>query len=290
MKIGIFGINTGMFSTRDAVKQIAQMAEEAGYESLWTGEHVVVLDPQAAPSPIPPETRMVDTIATLAFAAAVTERIKLGSGIILLAQRNPVVLAKELSGIDVLSDGRLIFGIGVGYVKQEFEVIGIPFEERGARVSEHIEAIRTLWTSDVPRFDGEFTQISGVQSHPRPIQQPHPPIVIGGMSPPAFRRAVSQGNGWYGFFQDLDATAASIVGLKDAAKRVERPESLGELEISITPIGPVDLDTMKRYEDLGVSRLILLPGRSEEAASGGASALEAALQYVSETSEALKLG
>ena len=110
------------------------------------------------------------------------------------------------------------------------------------------------------------------------------------MSPPAFRRAVSQGNGWYGFFQDLDATAASIVGLKDAAKRVERPESLGELEISITPIGPVDLDTMKRYEDLGVSRLILLPGRSEEAASRGAPALESALQHVSETSEALKLG
>ena len=154
MKIGFFGINTGAFSTREAIIRVAQTAEESGYESLWTGEHVVLADPQIAPSPVPPHTRMVDTIATLAFVAAVTERIKLGSGIILLAQRNPVVLAKELAGIDVLSEGRLLFGVGVGYVKREFDVIGVPFEQRGARVSEHIEAIRALWTQDAPEFQG----------------------------------------------------------------------------------------------------------------------------------------
>jgi probable F420-dependent oxidoreductase len=290
MKIGFFGINTGVFSTREGIKRAAQTAEESGYESLWTGEHVVVLDPQAPPSPIPPQTRMVDTVATLAYAAAVTERVKLGSGIILLAQRNPVVLAKELAGIDVLSDGRLIFGVGVGYVKQEFDVIGVPYEERGARVTEHIEAIRALWTQDSPEFEGAFTQISGVQSHPQPVQQPHPPIVIGGMSPPAYRRAVSQGNGWYGFFQSLEATAAAIAGLEDAAKQSERPASLGQLEISITPPGPVDLDTVKRYEDLGVSRLILLGGMSELSAKEGASALENGLQSITDTAEALKLG
>ncbi|MFP8872739.1 MAG: LLM class flavin-dependent oxidoreductase, partial [Myxococcota bacterium] len=138
MKIGYFGLNMGVFTNREAILRLARTAEDAGFESLWTGEHLVVIDPQVPPSPIPPETPMVDTIATLAFAAAATERIKLGSGIILLAQRNPVVLAKELAGIDVLSNGRLLFGIGVGYVKQEFDVIGVPYEERGARVSEHI--------------------------------------------------------------------------------------------------------------------------------------------------------
>jgi len=290
MKIGFFGINTGVFSTREAITRVAQTAEESGYESLWTGEHVVVIDPQVAPSPVAPNTRMVDTIATLAFAAAVTERVKLGSGIILLAQRNPVVLAKELSGIDVLSEGRLLFGVGVGYVKQEFDVIGVPYEERGARVTEHIEAIRALWTQDAPEFQGEFTQISGVQSHPRPIQRPHPPIVIGGMSPPAYRRAVSQGNGWYGFFQSLDATAAAIAALEDAAKRTERPASLGPLEITVTPPGSVDLDTVKRYEDLGVSRLVLLRGFSDLSAQKDASSLEAGLRYVTETAESLKLG
>ena len=290
MKIGFFGLNMGVFTTRDAILRLARTAEDAGYESLWTGEHVVVVDPQVPPSPIPPETPMVDTIATLAFAAAVTERIKLGSGIILLAQRNPVVLAKELAGIDVLSEGRLLFGIGVGYVKQEFDVIGVPYEERGARVSEHIEAIRAIWTQEKPEFNGRFTQISGVQSNPRPVQQPHPPFVIGGMSPPAFRRAVAQGDGWYGFFQDVDATATCIEGLREAAKRVERPATLGELEISITPPGPVDLDTVKRYEDLGVSRLMLLRGFTEMASESGASALDEGLAFITQTAETLKLG
>jgi probable F420-dependent oxidoreductase len=290
MNIGFFGINTGVFSTREAVTRVAQTAEQSGYESIWTGEHLVLVDPQVAPSPVPPHTRMVDTIATLAFAAAVTERVKLGSGIILLAQRNPVVLAKELAGIDVLSEGRLLFGVGVGYVQQEFDVIGVPYDERGARVSEHIEAIRALWTQDAPEFHGEFTQFSGIQSHPRPLQQPHPPIIIGGMSAPAYRRAVSQGNGWYGFFQDLDATAAAFKGLENAAKRTERPASLGELEISITPPGAVDLDTVKRYEDLGVSRLILLRGFADLAKQlEGASKLDEALRFVTETAETLEI-
>jgi probable F420-dependent oxidoreductase len=289
MKIGYFGLNMGVFTNREAILRLARTAEDAGFESLWTGEHVVVVDPQVPPSPVPPETPMVDTIATLAFAAAVTERIKLGSGIILLAQRNPVVLAKELAGIDVLSNGRLLFGIGVGYVKQEFDVIGVPYEERGARVSEHIEAIRALWTQDKPEFEGQFTQISGVQSNPRPIQQPHPPFVIGGMSPPAFRRAVAQGDEWYGFFQDLDATANCIKGLREAAKRVERPASLGELDISITPPGAVDLDMVKRYEDLGVSRLILMRGFTAPELAPGVSPVDDGLAFITQIAEDLKL-
>ena len=289
MKIGYFGLNMGVFTNREAILRLARTAEDAGFESLWTGEHVVVVDPQVPPSPIPPETPMVDTIATLAFAAAATERIKLGSGIILLAQRNPVVLAKELAGIDVLSNGRLLFGIGVGYVKQEFDVIGVPYEERGARVSEHIEAIRALWTQDKPEFEGQFTQISGVQSNPRPIQQPHPPFVIGGMSPPAFRRAVAQGDEWYGFFQDLDATAHCIEGLREAAKRVERPASLGELDISITPPGPVDLDMVKRYADLGVSRLVLMRGFTAPELAPGVSPVDDGLAFITQIAEDLKL-
>ena len=290
MKIGYFGLNMGVFTNREAILRLARTAEDAGFESLWTGEHVVVVDPQVPPSPVPPETPMVDTIATLAFAAAVTERIKLGSGIILLAQRNPVVLAKELAGIDVLSNGRLLFGIGVGYVKQEFDVIGVPYEERGARVTEHIEAIRALWTQDKPEFEGQFTQISGVQSNPRPIQQPHPPFVIGGMSPPAFRRAVAQGDEWYGFFQDLDATANCIKGLREAAKRVERPASLGELDISITPPGAVDLDMVKRYEDLGVSRLVLMRGFTAPELAPGVSLVDDGLAFITQIAEDLKLG
>ncbi|MGI9329016.1 MAG: LLM class flavin-dependent oxidoreductase, partial [Pseudomonadales bacterium] len=124
MKIGYFGFNNGPLGVPEAIATILQCLEQSGFESAWTGEHVVAIDPQEPPSPIPPDFPMLDTVATLAFAAGQTRNLKLGSGIILLAQRNPVVLAKELAGIDVLSAGRLLFGIGVGYVPREFEVIG----------------------------------------------------------------------------------------------------------------------------------------------------------------------
>jgi probable F420-dependent oxidoreductase len=265
---------------------ILRAIEDAGFESAWTGEHVVAIDPQEPPSPVPPDFPMLDTVASLSFAAGVTSRLKLGSGIILLAQRNPVVLAKELASLDVLSGGRLLFGVGVGYVKREFDVIGVPYEERGARVSEHIEAIRTLWTQDRPDFDGRFTRIHGVQSKPLPVQKPHPPIIVGGMSDVAYRRAVRQGDGWYGFNQTEEATAASVEGLRRAAVALGMEDRLGALEISVTPNGPVDRDRLKRFEDLGVSRLILLP----RPAAGAATALDGIRRFVEQTAKTLELG
>jgi probable F420-dependent oxidoreductase len=289
MQIGYFGFNLGAFDNPDSMTRVLTTAEDAGFESIWTGEHVVLIDPQQPPSPVPPHSPFVDTIASLAFAAAKTERIKIGSGIILLAQRDPIVLAKELAGIDVLSKGRLLFGVGVGYVKGEFDALGIPYEERGARVSEHIDVIRELWTSEKPSFDGRFTSFSGIQSRPFPVQKPSPPIHVGGMSPPAFRRAVAQGDGWYGFFQDLDATAKAIRGLEEAAEQVERPVSLSHLEISVTPPGPVDADTARRYEDLGVDRLVLMRGFADMAGGDGKKAEDLVIEFIESTSRELGL-
>ncbi len=283
MKIGYFGFNNGPLGTADGISSVLQCAEAAGFESAWTGEHVVVIDPQEPPSPVPPEFPMLDTVASLSFAAAVTTRLKLGSGIVLLAQRNPVVLAKELASVDVLSGGRLIFGIGVGYVKREFDVIGIPYEERGARVDDHIDAMRALWTQDKPVYEGRFTQISGIQAKPMPTQSPHPPFVIGGMSPAAYRRAIVRGDGWYGFNQTEDEAAASIDGLRQAAAEAGAPERFDALEISVTPRGPVDPDRVKRFEDLGVSRLILLP---TPAADSG-SLLDGTRRFIEDTAAAL---
>jgi probable F420-dependent oxidoreductase len=232
-------------------------------------------------------------VAALAFAAAHSERLLLGSGIILLPQRNPVVLAKELAGIDVLSGGRLLFGVGVGYVPGEYESLGIPFAERGARMDEHIEVIRTLWTEEKPEFSGRFTRFSGIQSRPLPLQRPHPPILVGGMSSAAHRRAVARGNGWYGFFQDLEATQGALRGLEEAAKEIERPSALGKLEISITPPGPVDADTVKRFEDLGVDRLILMRTMNDMGGSGKSSAGNArdqVLAFIEETARTFGLG
>jgi len=284
MKIGYFGANLGAFDNPDSIERLATAAEGAGFESLWTGEHVVCVDPQVPPSPVAPESAFVDTVATLAFLAAKTDKIKLGSGIILLPQRDPIVLAKELSAIDVLSKGRLLFGLGVGYVPGEFEALGIPFEERGARASEHIEVIRTLWTQEKPAFEGRFTCFSGIQSRPLPIQKPHPPIHVGGMSAAAHRRAVAQGNGWYGFFQDLAGTETMMKGLEEAARQVERPASLGRLEISVTPPGPVGADEAKRFEDLGVDRLIVMRGFQDMA---GGSPEDSVIDFLETTAREL---
>lgn len=290
MKFGYFGLNMGPFCDAENMASLVRLVEEVGFESIWTGEHVVLIDPQAPPSPAPPETPFLDTIAALAFAAAHSRKLLLGSGIILLPQRNPVVLAKELAGVDVLSGGRLLFGAGVGYVPGEYETLGIPFAERGARMDEHIDVIRTLWTQEKPQFSGRFTNFSGIQSRPLPLQRPHPPIHVGGMSTAAHRRAIARGNGWYGFFQDLAATEASLGSLKEAAKEIERPVELGDLEISITPPGAVDADTVKRFEDLGVHRLILMRGMGDMVGDGGGSARDDVLSFIRSTGRDFNLG
>ena len=256
MKLGYHGFGLGTSADPATAARVARHAEELGYESLWTAEHVVLPSPQAPPSPAPPELPFLDPAVVLSYAAAVTERIRLATGIVILPQRNPLVLAKELASVDVLSSGRLIFGIGVGYLEAEFDALGVPFENKGPRTDEYLEAILAMWTQPQPAYSGRFVSFSGIDAQPRPVQKPHPPIVIGGHSPGAFRRAVRYGNGWYGFFRDLEGTRHCLAGLETAAREVERPAGLGRLEISITPRIGFTLEDAKRYADLGVDRLI----------------------------------
>jgi len=259
MRLGIYGINLGPCVDPEIAARVARAAEAAGFDSLWTAEHVVLPDPQVPPSPVPPETPLLDPAVALAFIAGQTRTIRLATGIVILPQRNPVVLAKEFASLDRVSGGRLILGVAAGYLQAEFEALGIPFADRGARTDEYIEVIRELWTRDRPRFDGRFFSFAGIQSQPRPLQQPHPPIVIGGQSPAALARAVRRGDGWYGFALDLGATARLLAGLEDAARAWPRGSDRAPLEISVTPNTVVDRDAMRRYEDLGVHRLVLIP-------------------------------
>jgi probable F420-dependent oxidoreductase len=278
MKFGYFGINTGPCAEPETAARVAATAEEHGFESVWTGEHVVLPDPQAPPSPAPPELPMLDPAVALGFVAAHTRRLRLGTGIIILPQRNPLVLAKELATVDVVSGGRLEFGLGAGYLEPEFSALGIPFDDRGERTNEYIEVIRALWTQESPSYSGRFASFSGIQAMPRPVQRPHPPIVVGGMSPPAFRRAVTQGNGWYGFALDPDGAARCIAGLEKAAAENERPAALGELEISVTPAVRLDPEVVRRYADLGVGRLIPF---------GRARSSDEVVDFIKQTADAL---
>ncbi len=257
MKFGLFGINFGPCADPEVALRVAQAAEEHGLESVWTGEHVVLPDPQVAPSPVPPETPFADPAVVLAYVASGTKRIRLGTGIIILPQRNPLVLAKELASVDLASRGRLIFGVGIGYLKPEFDALGIPFSHKGARTVEYLQAILALWTQDQPRYHGRFVKFEHIQSLPRPFQRPHPPIVFGGATPEAFRRAVQYANGWYGFALDLEGTRRCIEGLRAAQRECVRPAGLGDLEISVSPALKLEADTVKRLVDLGVHRIIV---------------------------------
>jgi len=261
MKFGLFSTNAYACSYPDVVAGVARAAEAAGFESLWGGEHVVLPDPQAPPSPMGPHDRILDPIIALTYCAAVTQRVRLGTGIIILPQRNPLVLAKELASLDALSAGRLIFGIGVGYLEPEFRALGAPFEQRGAVTDEYLAAMRAIWSQARPAYQGRFVSFADVQAHPQPVQRPHPPIVIGGRTAAAFRRAVQHGHGWYGFALDADGTARALEGLREAAQRYPRPAALGALEISITPGrgAGVDLAGAEKFAALGVHRLILMP-------------------------------
>lgn len=263
MKFGLFSINNGPCASPKTAAAVARAAEQAGFESVWTGEHVIVPDPQVPPSPVAPNYPMLDPGIALSFIAAHTKSIRLGTGIIILPQRNPVVLAKELASLDVLSNGRLIFGIGIGYLRPEFDAIGAPFDHKGPRAEEYLRAMLALWTMDKPEFKGRWVSFQGVNTMPRPVQKPHPEIVFGGHTAEAFSRAVRLAKGWYGFALDLESSANHIKSLKAACEKAGR--KFEEMEISVTPRIRVDPDGAKRFADLGVHRLILLPRANDEA-------------------------
>lgn len=256
----MFAINIGALAEPAALVSAAEHAEACGLESLWTGEHVVLPDPQQPPSPLPPHTPILDPAVALALAAGVTRSIKLATGIIILPQRNPVVLAKELASLDVICGGRFILGIGVGYLEPEFAAIGASFEDRGRRAEEYLAAMRSLWTDDRPAYDGRYVRFRGVQQKPRPLQQPLP-VVYGGHSQPAYRRALASADGWYGFSLDPEQTAACLREIDSLRDRVERAPGLGRLEITITPpVGVMpDADALTRYAELGVDRIVPMP-------------------------------
>jgi len=251
LRFGLYGLLRGRGVEPDTLVRRARLAEEAGFESLWVGDHV------ALPAEFDGEQPRLEVVVAVSHLAAVTTRVRLGFGVLVLPQRQPVLLAKQLASIDTLAKGRLTVGIGVGYVERELRAMGVSLADRGARTDEYLAAMRTLWTEPAPSFQGRFVSFDGVFQRPRPVQRPHPPIVVGGHSAAAHRRAVTTGNGWYGVYLDVEQTAEALTGLRKVAAGCDRPAGLGELEITITPPGPVDPATARRYADLGVHRLVL---------------------------------
>jgi probable F420-dependent oxidoreductase len=278
VKLGLFGVNMGPASGADGLAETARAAEAAGFESLWAGEHVALPDPQVPPSPMAPQDPALDPLLALTWAAACTSTIRLATGIVILPQRNPVVLAKQVASLDVLSAGRVTLGVGVGYLEPEFRAIGADFENRGAVTDEYLDAMDHLWYDEHPEFHGRFADFAGIDAYPRPVQQPIP-IVVGGHSQAAFRRAVARAQGWYGFALTPELAAASIAGLRAVASDTSRPVALGTLEVTVTPRGRLTKATAAAFAELGVGRLVPFPPPTSD---GSARTIDAALEAVAD--------
>jgi probable F420-dependent oxidoreductase len=264
-RLGLVHINIGAASRPDALVAVARLAESAGFDSLWAGEHIVLPDPRQPPSPMDPREPALDSLLALTWAAAHTSTVRLATGILILPQRNPAVIAKEVATLDVLSGGRVMLGVGAGYLEAEFRALGADFAARGAVTDEYLDAIAALWYDDRPAYHGRYVDFAGVDAHPRPVQRPVP-VVVGGHSPAAYRRAVARAQGWYGYWLTPEDTARCLDGLRAAAEQVERPDHLGRLEVSVTPRGRMTPALAGEFAALGVDRLVPLGADNPEGA------------------------
>ena len=262
MHFGVAFANVFTFAEPEGARAIATVAEEAGFESLWTVEHVVVpaeyrskypYDPSGR-MPAPDDTPLPDPLVWLAFAAAVTSRIKLGTGIAILPQRNALIAAKEVATVDRLSGGRVLLGVGAGWLKEEFEALGVPFERRGQRLDEHIGAMRALWAGEKASYDGELVRFSECTMSPRPAAG-QVPIHIGGHSVAAARRAGRIGDGFFPGTTDPEHLAHILGVMRRAADEAGRDPDA----IEVTTGGPLDADGIRRLGDLGVHRVTIPP-------------------------------
>lgn len=267
MKFGVVFANVGPMAYAEGAVALAQAAEAGGFESLWTVEHTIVPAGYESTYPYSPTGRMPgpedsdipDPLIWLTYVAGATSTIRLGTGILILPQRNPIVLAKEVATLDRLSGGRVELGIGVGWLAEEFEAIGIPFAERGRRTDDHVAALRALWTQDEATYDGPFTSFTKAISRPRPTQG-SVPIVVGGHSEAAARRAGRLGDGFFpgrGSHEDL---AALIAVMRDSAVEHGRdPDAITITAGGNGALGSKALDEVKALADLGVSRVVVPP-------------------------------
>jgi probable F420-dependent oxidoreductase len=266
MRLGLHALGIGAGATRAVIDSVAASADRCGFATLWSGEHVVMVDRSTSRYPysddgriaVPSTADWIDPLIGLSFVAAATSTIGIATGVLLLPEHNPVLVAKQAATLDTLSAGRLTLGIGVGWSREEFHALGVPFERRAARTVEYVQAMRTLWRDDVASFDGEFVQFDSVRVNPKPVGGRSIPIVLGGNSDAALRRVAAWGDGWYGF--NLD-------GVREVAERIAFLRRLcgksgrdpGELRLAVA-LRDLNVRDVGRLADLGVDELVLVDG------------------------------
>lgn len=266
MKIGIALPIFGKYAGREEILDAALAAEALGYDSIWVSDHVVVPDSHNVFGDV-----FFDPLISLAFIASATSRIELGTSVIVLPYRNPLVLAKSVSSLDALSGGRVVLGVGSGWLKGEFEALGVDYARRGRMTDEYIEIMKELWTSDSPSYEGEYFSFTGIRFEPKPVRKPHPPVWVGGESRRSIERAVTHGDGWHPVGlapEELAAKAREVRSLLPDEKRESFVISLRRnVEINEgREFGPEETlrgmpgkirDGIEAYREAGVDHLIL---------------------------------
>jgi probable F420-dependent oxidoreductase len=264
MRIGLFLPSVSPLATPAFLEACGEAAEEANIASVWVGEHVVFTDEYESKYPysddgrlgLPAESGMLGLFETLTYLAACTNEVRLGTAVCLVPQRNPVYTAKSVSTLDWLSGGRVDFGIGVGWLREEFDVLDVPFEQRGARTDEYLEVMRALWHDDVSTYEGEHYTLPACRMFPKPVQTPNPPVYVGGETDVAIRRVARLGDGWHGF-NHTPASAGECVARLDRAL-ADEDRSRDEVDVTVCAyLQPVEPALLAAYRDAGVQQLVL---------------------------------
>ena len=270
MRLGLHALGIGAGADRAVIDAVVSTADECGFATLWVGEHVVMVDRPASRYPysddgviaVPAQADWLDPMIALSFAAAASSRIGLATGVLLLPEHNPVVVAKQAASLDRLSRGRLTLGVGVGWSREEFAALSVPFAHRGARTAEYVAAMRALWRDDVASFDGDYVRFDSIRVNPKPVRDRRIPIVVGGNSDSALRRVAAWGDGWYGF--NIDGPQA----VRDQIAKLEQPcaeagRDRGQLSLSVALRDP-GVGDIAALTELGIDELVLVESPPDE--------------------------
>ncbi|HEX3332706.1 MAG TPA: LLM class F420-dependent oxidoreductase [Acidimicrobiales bacterium] len=274
MRFGLHALGIGSGADPAVITAVGRAAEEHGFATLWAGEHVVMVDLPDSVYPysddgriaLPSDVDWLDPLVLLGFLASATSRIRLATGILLLPEHNPVVVAKAAATIDVLSQGRLSLGVGVGWSAEEFAALGVPFAGRAARTTEYVEAMRVLWGEDVASYSGPHVRFEGLRCYPKPVRRGLP-VLFGGNSERALRRVATHGDGWYGFNVSPSELPELLEVLRAACEELGRRHTSLDRAVALRDASPADLGAL---EALGVDEVVVVgapPGVAEDAAA-----------------------
>ncbi|HKC51834.1 MAG TPA: LLM class F420-dependent oxidoreductase [Myxococcota bacterium] len=264
MKLGVFLPFATPLADGPFLRAVGEAAEGAGFDSMWVAEHVVLFDEYASKYPYSADGRIpaggasgiLEPFGALSYLAACTSTIRLGTGICLVPQRNPVYTAKEAANVDWLSAGRLDLGVGVGWLAEEFRAVAVPFERRGERCVSYLEVMKRLWCDDVSEYKDEFYELPACRQYPKPVQKPHPPIHFGGESDAALRRVAQIGQGWYGFNVEPEQLAERLRALDGFL--AQRGRKRADVQITVSPyLREMSPKKLEAYHRAGADQVIL---------------------------------